>query len=142
MMDADAELLTLWKALSGCERPLRHSVVEKRPGASSAEGKARPHRWAPNAWPPIGLAAAIGLTLFFIAALITHLRARDYSLGLAVVFLLLAVGALVLRLTTVTSEKLRELHQASLTDLLPPQPARQAEWPYAHQLISGVSHSA
>src|SRR5438067_10882044 len=48
--------------------------------------------------PSIGVAAAIGLILFFIAAITTHLRARDYSFGLAVVFLLLAVAALVLRL--------------------------------------------
>src|SRR5260370_1869303 len=38
--------------------------------------------------PLIGIAAAIGLTLFFIAAIITHLGARDYSLGPAVFFLL------------------------------------------------------
>jgi len=50
--------------------------------------------------PLIGTAAAIGLILFFIAAIITHLRARDYSFGLAVVFLLLAVAALVLRLAS------------------------------------------
>ncbi len=49
-------------------------------------------------WPMIGTAAAAGLVLFFIAAIITHLRARDYSFGLAVVFLLLATGALILRL--------------------------------------------
>ena len=48
--------------------------------------------------PLIGTAAATGLTLFFVGAIITHLRARDYSFGLAVVFLLLAVAALVLRL--------------------------------------------
>src|SRR5437763_7217950 len=47
--------------------------------------------------PSIGVAAAIGLILFFIAAITTHLRARDYSFGLAVVFLLLAGPALVLR---------------------------------------------
>ena len=47
--------------------------------------------------PLIGIAAAIGLVLFFIAAIITHLRGHDYSFGLAVVFLLLAVAALVLR---------------------------------------------
>jgi hypothetical protein len=47
--------------------------------------------------PVIGTAAAVGLVLFFVAAIITHLRARDYSLGPAVVFLLLAVAALVLR---------------------------------------------
>lgn len=48
--------------------------------------------------PRIGIAAAAGLTLFFAGALITHLRARDYSLGrgVPVVFLLIAVAALVL----------------------------------------------
>src|SRR5438552_17994245 len=45
--------------------------------------------------PLIGIASAVGLVLFFVAAIITHLRARDYSFGLAVVFLLLAVSALV-----------------------------------------------
>jgi hypothetical protein len=50
--------------------------------------------------PVIGIAAAVGLVLFFIAALITHLRTRDYALGPAVVFLLLAVAALVLRWAT------------------------------------------
>src|SRR5438874_3914718 len=50
--------------------------------------------------PAIGIAAAIGLVLFFVAAIITHLRARDYSFGLAVIFLLLAVAALILRLTS------------------------------------------
>ena len=50
--------------------------------------------------PLIGIAAAVGLVLFFVAAIITHLRARDYSFGLAVVFLLVAVAALVLRLTS------------------------------------------
>ena len=48
--------------------------------------------------PLIGTAAAIGLILFFVGAIIIHLRARDYSFGLAVVFLLVAVAALVLRL--------------------------------------------
>jgi hypothetical protein len=44
--------------------------------------------------PLIGTAAAIGLVLFFVAAIIIHLRAHDYTFGLAVVFLLLAVVAL------------------------------------------------
>src|SRR5207245_7432639 len=48
--------------------------------------------------PLIGTAAAVGLILFFVGAIIAHLRARDYSFGLAVLFLLLAVGNLVLRL--------------------------------------------
>src|SRR5438034_295545 len=48
--------------------------------------------------PPIGTAAAVGLILFFAGAIVTHLRARDYSFGLAVVFLLLAGAALALGL--------------------------------------------
>jgi hypothetical protein len=48
--------------------------------------------------PPIGTAAAIGLVLFFIGAIITHLRAHDYTFGLAAVFLALAVAALALGL--------------------------------------------
>jgi len=50
--------------------------------------------------PLIGIAAATGLVLFFIAAIITHLRGRDYSFGLAIVFLLLALAALVLRVAS------------------------------------------
>ena|SRR5207248_1683690 len=50
--------------------------------------------------PLIGVAAAIGLILFFVGAIITHLRAHDYSFGLAVVFLMLAIAALVLRLAS------------------------------------------
>ena len=46
----------------------------------------------------IGIASAVGLTLFFIGAVITHLRARDYSLGngVPVIFLVVVLGALVL----------------------------------------------
>jgi len=50
--------------------------------------------------PLIGTAAAIGLTLFFIAAVITRLRAHDYSLSSATFFILMAVAALVLGLAT------------------------------------------
>jgi hypothetical protein len=50
--------------------------------------------------PLVGIAAAIALVLFFIAAIITHLRGRDYSFGLAIVFLLLALAALVLRVAS------------------------------------------
>ena len=52
--------------------------------------------------PLIGTAAAIGLVLFFVGAVITHLRARDFSpqFGLAIGFLLLAVAALVLGLAS------------------------------------------
>jgi hypothetical protein len=47
--------------------------------------------------PLIGAAAAIGLILFFVCAVYTHVRAGDYSpqFGLAIGFLLLAVAVLV-----------------------------------------------
>jgi hypothetical protein len=50
--------------------------------------------------PVIGTAAAIGLILFFVCAIYTHLRAADYSpqFGLANGYLLLAVAVLVLDL--------------------------------------------
>ena len=50
--------------------------------------------------PPIGTAAAIGLILYFVGAIVTHLRVRDYSIGPAAAFLLLATAALVLDLAT------------------------------------------
>ena len=46
--------------------------------------------------PLIGQAAAAGLVMYFVGAIVTHLRVRDYSIGPAVAFLLLAVAALVL----------------------------------------------
>jgi flagellar biosynthesis protein FliQ len=50
--------------------------------------------------PAVGIAAAAGLVLFFIAAIITHLRGHDYSFGPAIVFLLLAIAALGVRLVS------------------------------------------
>ena len=50
--------------------------------------------------PLIGEAAATGLILYFVGAIIAHLRARDYSIGPAAAFLLLAVAALVLGLVS------------------------------------------
>ena len=50
--------------------------------------------------PLIGTAAAIGLILFFVGAITTHLRARDHSLAFPSAFLLLAVAALVLDLAS------------------------------------------
>jgi uncharacterized membrane protein YphA (DoxX/SURF4 family) len=49
--------------------------------------------------PTVGIAAA-GLVLFFIGAIITHLRGHDYSFGLAIVFLLLAIATLGMRLVS------------------------------------------
>lgn len=52
-------------------------------------------------WVPlIGTVAAVGLVLFFVAAIITHLRGHFYSFAFPISFLTLAVAALVLRLAT------------------------------------------
>jgi hypothetical protein len=51
-------------------------------------------------FPPVGVAAAAGLVLFFSGAIVTHLRARFYDMTLAVTFLALSVAALALRLAT------------------------------------------
>jgi hypothetical protein len=61
-------------------------------------------------WVPlIGIASAVGLTLFFIGAVVTHLRARDYSLGngVPIVFLVIVVTALLLRVHIPRAEVLR-----------------------------------
>jgi hypothetical protein len=50
--------------------------------------------------PWIGVAAAAGTVLYFAAAIITHLRARDYTLAPASAFCLLAVAALGLGLAS------------------------------------------
>jgi hypothetical protein len=52
--------------------------------------------------PPIGVAAAVGLVLFLVGAVITHIRAHaDASTyPYPVAFLLLALGSLVLRLAS------------------------------------------
>jgi hypothetical protein len=45
--------------------------------------------------PALGVAAAIGLVVYFICALGAHVRVRDRNVGGAITFLLLAVAALV-----------------------------------------------
>lgn len=50
--------------------------------------------------PLLGVAAAIGVILYFIGAAITHLRVKDYAIAPVVVILLIAVAALVLRLAS------------------------------------------
>jgi DoxX-like family len=48
--------------------------------------------------PGLGVAAAIGLVLFFVGALTAHLRVHDYSsIPFPGIFLLLAIASLVLR---------------------------------------------
>ncbi|MFE2169208.1 DoxX family protein [Streptomyces sp. NPDC059447] len=46
---------------------------------------------------PLGVAAAIGVTLYFIGAVIAHLRVKDYELAPAAVLTLVAAAALTLR---------------------------------------------
>lgn len=48
--------------------------------------------------PLVGQAAAACLVLFFVGAVIAHLRVREYTLAPAVALLLLSVAALVLQL--------------------------------------------
>jgi hypothetical protein len=50
--------------------------------------------------PLLGVAASLGLVLFFIGALITHVRARYWEITAPAAFLLLAVGSLVLRVAS------------------------------------------
>ena len=48
--------------------------------------------------PPLGIAAAIGIVLLFLGALIVHARARNANVVPALVMLALAMAALSLRL--------------------------------------------
>jgi uncharacterized membrane protein HdeD (DUF308 family) len=47
---------------------------------------------------PLGVAAAIGLILYFICAVSAHVRVRDREVAGAIVFLLLAIASLVANL--------------------------------------------
>jgi len=49
-------------------------------------------------WPPIGIAAGIGLVLYFVGAIVAHLRVGDVKgIGSAAFMLVLAAAALALR---------------------------------------------
>ncbi len=53
------------------------------------------------AWPPLGTAASAGLVLYFVGAVVAHLRVGDFSgIGTPFVPLLLAIGCLVTRVLT------------------------------------------
>ncbi|MFE6846299.1 DoxX family protein [Streptomyces sp. NPDC057686] len=47
---------------------------------------------------PLGAAAAVGVTLYFIGAVISHLRVKDSELAPAAVLALVAAAALTLRM--------------------------------------------
>jgi uncharacterized membrane protein YphA (DoxX/SURF4 family) len=52
-------------------------------------------------WPVIGVAASIGMVLYFVGATVSHLRVGDVKgIGPAAVMLALAAGALALRILT------------------------------------------
>jgi uncharacterized membrane protein YphA (DoxX/SURF4 family) len=52
-------------------------------------------------WPSIGVAAGIGLVLYFVGASVSHLRVGDVKgMGPAAFLLAVAVGALALRILT------------------------------------------
>ncbi len=52
-------------------------------------------------WPALGVAAAIGVVLYFVAAVVFHLRVGDIKgIGPALFLLVLAAGALAVRLRT------------------------------------------
>jgi hypothetical protein len=54
-------------------------------------------------WPWLGVAAGIGLVIYFVGAVVSHLRAGDVKgVGPAAFMLMLAAGALALRLLTRT----------------------------------------
>jgi hypothetical protein len=53
-------------------------------------------------WPPIGIAAGIGLVLYFVGAIVSHLLVGDVKgIGPAAFMLVLAAGALALRIVTI-----------------------------------------
>jgi len=51
--------------------------------------------------PPLGFAAGIGLVLYFVGAIVSHLRGADFKgVGSAVFMLVLAAGVVTLRVLT------------------------------------------
>jgi hypothetical protein len=53
------------------------------------------------AWPPLGVAGGIGLVLYFVGAVVSHLRVGDFKgIGSAAFMLVVAAGALILRILT------------------------------------------
>jgi hypothetical protein len=53
-------------------------------------------------WPSIGIAAGIGLVLYFVGAIVSHLRVGDIKgIGSAAFMFVLAAGVLALRVLTI-----------------------------------------
>ena len=52
-------------------------------------------------WPPLGIAGGIGLVIYFVGAVVSHLRVGDFkAIGSAAFMLVVAAGALVMRILT------------------------------------------
>jgi len=52
-------------------------------------------------WPPLGVAGGIGLVIYFLGAVVSHLRVGDFKgIGSAAFMLVVAAGALVMRILT------------------------------------------
>ena len=52
-------------------------------------------------WPPLGVAAGVGLVLYFVGAIVSHLRVGDVKgVGPAAFMLAVAVAALIMRILT------------------------------------------
>ena len=51
-------------------------------------------------WPPLGIAAGIGIILYFLGAVISHLRVREWHIAPAAVLMVVAAGTLVLHTIT------------------------------------------
>jgi uncharacterized membrane protein YphA (DoxX/SURF4 family) len=49
---------------------------------------------------PIAVAAAVGLVLYFLGAVLAHLRVRDWNIGSGAVMLAIAIAVLVLRVVS------------------------------------------
>ena len=59
-------------------------------------------------WPVMGVAAGIGLVLYFLGAIVSHLRVSDVKgLGPAAFMLVVAAGALALRILTYRPDSAR-----------------------------------
>lgn len=51
------------------------------------------------AWPPLGVAAAVGLVIYFVGAVVSHMRVRDFKgIGAPILPLVLSVATLVVRI--------------------------------------------
>jgi hypothetical protein len=53
-------------------------------------------------WLALGVAAGIGLVLYFVGAVVSHVRVGDKAIGPAVFMLVLAAGALAVRFLTMS----------------------------------------